>query len=47
VLFGYDEKRDALVLKAYQLIEIGVGIIDSKRLDILIKDSKLEKLNYN
>jgi len=47
VLFGYDEKRDALVLNAYQLIEIGVGVEDSKRFAILIKDSKLGKLNYN
>ena len=38
VLFGYDEKRDAFVLKVFQLIEIGVGIVDSKRLDNLIKD---------
>jgi len=30
----YEEKRDALDLKAYQLIEIDVEVVDPKRLDI-------------
>lgn len=30
----YEEKRDALALKAFELIEIGVEVLDPKRLDI-------------